>query len=123
MVVREILSILIQICSNNQFVASEPPKICDLQNSVFLRNFVYFIFSLDPNCSKQSAAPFIKLKKINVCSQNHKKKNQNKNFVKKINHEYFGGSDVMNVSKMLKSGSNKQRIQNLKVCTYTNFEF
>ena len=25
-------------------------------------------------------------------------KNQNKNFVKKINHEYFGGSDVMNVS-------------------------
>ena len=26
-------------------------------------------------------------------------KNQNKNFVKTINHEYFGGSDVTNVSK------------------------
>ena len=26
------------------------------------------------------------------------KKNQNKNFVKKINHKYLGGSDVMNVS-------------------------
>ena len=58
-----------------------------------------------------------------MCVHRIIKKNQNKNFVKKINHEYFGGSDVMNVSKMLKSGSNKQRIQNLKVCTYTNFEF
>ena len=40
------------------------------------------------------------LKKINVF---HRiiKKNQNKNFVKKINHEYFGGSDVTNVSFVL----------------------
>ena len=66
-------------------MASEPPKIRDLQNF-----------------SKQSASPSTKLfrtqlKKINVF---HRiiKKNQNKNFVKKINHEYFGGSDVMNVS-------------------------
>ena len=30
-------------------------------------------------------------------------KNQNKNFVRKINHEYFGGSDVTNASYNQKS--------------------
>ena len=54
------------------------------------------------NCSNKSAVPSIKLfrkclKKISVF---HRiiKKNQNKNFVKKVNHEYFGGSDATNVS-------------------------
>jgi hypothetical protein len=48
---------------SNQFVASEPPNICDLQNSFFYDSF-YSIFCLiknRANCSKQSAAPSIKL--------------------------------------------------------------
>jgi hypothetical protein len=54
------------------------------------------------NSFKQSAAASkklfrMRLKKINVF---HRiiKKNQNKNFVRKKNHEYFSGSDVTNVS-------------------------
>ena len=33
-----------------------------------------------------------------MCFTESLKKNQNKNFVKKIKHKYFGSSDVMNVS-------------------------
>ena len=71
--------------------------------TIFLTVFIFFcLIKNRANSSKQSASPSTKLfrtqlKKINVF---HRiiKKNQNKNFVKKINHEYFGGSDVMNVS-------------------------
>ena len=78
--------------------------------NIFLRNFVYFCILLHQKvglpakrsgasataCTK-ACSPWSMLQKITVF---HRiiKKNQNKNFVKKINHEYFGGSDVMNVS-------------------------
>ena len=41
----------------------------------------------------------MRLKKINGFRRTIKK-NQNKNFFKKINHEYFGGFDVTNVSQV-----------------------
>ena len=48
-------------------------------------------------CPKSTSTGLEGLKKINVFRRINKK-NQNKNFVKKINHEYFGGSDVTNVN-------------------------
>ena len=49
--------------------------------------------------------------KIKYVLQNHKK-NQNKNFVKKINHEYFGGSDVTNALRLTHFlESEKQKIK------------
>ena len=124
-------------------MASEPPKLRDLW--FFFMKFClgilfFFLIKKRVNCSKQSAAPFIKLFrthfKNNKCvSQNHQKKSK-QNFVKTTNHEYFGGSDVMNVliefqhhisiwalKKYYRGSPDNTDFEELKIPCYVNISF